>query len=134
MARAIAVMVVSRVASTTARTMSLRARLREVDGIGESAINQLKLIAASRVTRGGVNSRNARSSWNEVIEYCRSSMAFADKEQFRLLFLDKRNTASSASLFRCATKSRARNPSHGIPLEVNGFRTRAQVGAPPNDG
>jgi DNA repair protein RadC len=31
------------------------------------------------------------SSWNDVIDYCRTSMAFADKEQFRLLFLDKRN-------------------------------------------
>jgi DNA repair protein RadC len=47
--------------------------------------------AASRVTKGEVNSRNALSSWNEVIDYCRSSMAFAEKEQFRLLFLDKRN-------------------------------------------
>ena len=26
-----------------------------------------------------------------MIDYCRTSMAFADKEQFRLLFLDKRN-------------------------------------------
>jgi DNA repair protein RadC len=26
-----------------------------------------------------------------VIDYCRSGMAFADKEQFRLLFLDKKN-------------------------------------------
>ncbi len=69
------------------------ARLREVDGVGEAAINQLKLIAAaaSRVTKGEVNSRNALSSWNEVIAYCRTSMAFSDKEQFRLLFLDKRN-------------------------------------------
>jgi DNA repair protein RadC len=69
------------------------ARLREIDGIGEAAINQLKLIAAAahRVAKGEVKSRNALSSWNEVIDYCRSSMAFADKEQFRLLFLDKRN-------------------------------------------
>jgi DNA repair protein RadC len=69
------------------------ARLREIDGVGEAAINQLKLIAAAvhRVAKGEVNSRNALSSWNEVIAYCRSSMAFADKEQFRLLFLDKRN-------------------------------------------
>jgi DNA repair protein RadC len=69
------------------------ARLREVDGIGEASINQLKLIAAaaSRVTKGEVKRRNALSSWNDVIDYCRSSMAFADKEQFRLLFLDKRN-------------------------------------------
>src|SRR5258708_21843622 len=47
--------------------------------------------AAHRVAKGEVKSRNALSSWNEVIDYCRTSMAFADKEQFRLLFLDKRN-------------------------------------------
>src|SRR3954466_9052494 len=69
------------------------ARLREVDGIGESAIHQLKLLAAAahRVAKGEVNSRNALSSWNEVIDYRRPRMAFAEKEQFRLLFLDKRN-------------------------------------------
>ena len=31
------------------------------------------------------------SSWSAVIDYCRTAMAFADKEQFRILFLDKRN-------------------------------------------
>ena len=69
------------------------ARLREIDGVGEASINQLKLIAAaaSRVAKGEVQRRTALSSWNDVIDYCRSSMAFADKEQFRLLFLDKRN-------------------------------------------
>ena len=30
-------------------------------------------------------------SWNDVIGYCRTGMAFSDKEQFRILFLDKRN-------------------------------------------
>ncbi|RZN30200.1 DNA repair protein RadC [Bradyrhizobium sp. Leo121] len=69
------------------------ARLREVEGIGEASVNQLKLIAAaaSRVAKGEVKRRKALSSWNDVLDYCRSSMAFADKEQFRLLFLDKRN-------------------------------------------
>ncbi len=69
------------------------ARLREIDGIGEASINQLKLIAAaaSRVAKGQVNKRALLSSWNDVIDYCRTSMAFADREQFRILFLDKRN-------------------------------------------
>ena len=63
------------------------ARLREIDGIGEASINQLKLIAAAahRVAKGEVQRRTALSSWNDVIDYCRTSMAFADKEQFRLL-------------------------------------------------
>jgi DNA repair protein RadC len=69
------------------------ARLREIDGIGDASINQIKLIAAavSRITKGELKARTALWSWNDVIDYCRTSMAFADKEQFRLLFLDKRN-------------------------------------------
>src|ERR1700752_3709372 len=69
------------------------ARLREVDGIKDASINQLKLIAAAagRIAKGEIKRSIALSSWNEVIDYCRTSMAFADKEQFRLLFLDKRN-------------------------------------------
>jgi DNA repair protein RadC len=31
------------------------------------------------------------SSWSAVLDYCRTAMAFEDKEQFRILFLDKRN-------------------------------------------
>ncbi len=67
--------------------------LREVDGVGEACVDQLRLIAAAatRVTRGELKQRTLLSSWNEVIDYCRTSMAFADKEQFRILFLDKRN-------------------------------------------
>jgi len=69
------------------------ARLGEIEGLGEASINQIKLIAAAaqRVARSEVKQRAALSSWNDVIDYCRASMAFADKEQFRLLFLDKRN-------------------------------------------
>jgi DNA repair protein RadC len=69
------------------------ARLREVDGIKDASVHQLKLIAAAadRIARGEIRRSVALSSWNDVIDYCRSSMAFADKEQFRLLFLDKRN-------------------------------------------
>ncbi len=68
-------------------------RLREVDGIGEASATQLKLIAAAatRIARGEIKRSVALSSWNDVIGYCRTSMAFAEKEQFRLLFLDKRN-------------------------------------------
>jgi DNA repair protein RadC len=69
------------------------ARLREVEGIKDASVNQLKLIAAAaqRVAKREIKRSVALSSWNDVIDYCRSSMAFADKEQFRLLFLDKRN-------------------------------------------
>ncbi|MGO4705839.1 DNA repair protein RadC [Microvirga sp. 2MCAF38] len=69
------------------------ARLLEVDGIGESIVTDLKVIeaAARRLAKGEVSKRPVLSSWTSVLDYCRTAMAFMDKEQFRLLFLDKRN-------------------------------------------
>lgn len=69
------------------------ARLAEVKGLGATAITELKIIhaAASRLARGQVRKRPVLSSWSNVIDYCRTTMAFAEKEQFRVLFLDKRN-------------------------------------------
>jgi DNA repair protein RadC len=69
------------------------ARLAEVDGLGASAVDELKIVqaAANRLARGEVKRRQVLSSWSSVLDYCRSSMAFADREQFRILFLDKRN-------------------------------------------
>src|SRR3954451_13812795 len=61
--------------------------------MGAATITQIKLIAAaaSRIAKGQLKERTMLSSWNDVIDYWRTSMAFADKEQFRILFLDKRN-------------------------------------------
>lgn len=68
-------------------------RLTEFDGIGEIAAVNLKVIAAAaaRMAKGAVAERPLLSSWSQVIEYCRTSMAFAEVESFRVLFLDKRN-------------------------------------------
>jgi len=68
-------------------------RLAEVKGLGDAAITELKVVAAAaqRLTRGEVKRRPVLSSWSAVLDYCRAAMAFADKEQFRILFLDKRN-------------------------------------------
>jgi DNA repair protein RadC len=81
------------------------ALLREVDGVGDASISQLKLIAAAatRVAKGELQQRTQLSSWNDVIDYCRSSMAFADKEQFRILFLDKRNQLISDEVQQTGT-------------------------------
>jgi DNA repair protein RadC len=81
------------------------ARLREIDGIGDSSVSQIKLIAAAatRIAKGELQQRNSLSSWNDVIGYCRTSMAFADKEQFRLLFLDKRNRLISDEVQQIGT-------------------------------
>ena len=69
------------------------ARLAEVKGLGDSGVSELKIVqaAARRLVRGQVTKRPALSSWSAVLDYCRTAQAFADREQFRVLFLDKRN-------------------------------------------
>jgi DNA repair protein RadC len=69
------------------------ARLAKVKGMGEASITELKIVeaAASRLLRGEVKKRPVLSSWSAVLDYCRGAQAFADHEQFRVLFLDKRN-------------------------------------------
>jgi DNA repair protein RadC len=68
-------------------------RLKEVPGLGEAAITEIKLVraAALRLVRGEVLERPVLASWSQVLDYCRASMGFEAKEQFRILFLDKRN-------------------------------------------
>jgi DNA repair protein RadC len=80
-------------------------RLREVKGVGDASINLIKLIAAasSRIAKAQVPQRTLLSSWSTVIDYCRTAMAFADKEQFRILFLDKRNQLISDELQQVGT-------------------------------
>jgi DNA repair protein RadC len=80
-------------------------RLREVKGVGDRTVTELKLIAAaaSRIAKGQLQQRTLLSSWNDVIGYCRTSMAFADKEQFRILFLDKRNQLISDEVQQTGT-------------------------------
>jgi DNA repair protein RadC len=64
------------------------ARLAEVKGMGDAAITEFKIVqaAANRLARGQVQKRPVLSSWSNVIDYCRTAMAYAEKEQFRLLF------------------------------------------------
>jgi DNA repair protein RadC len=68
-------------------------RLREVGGLSEAAIVEIKLVeaAAKRLARGALQKRPVLSSFMEVLDYCRTAMAFAEREEFRILFLDKRN-------------------------------------------
>jgi DNA repair protein RadC len=69
------------------------ARLHEVKGLGDASIVELKVVqaAASRFLRDNVKKQPVLSSWSSVLDYCRTAQAFADREQFRVLFLDKRN-------------------------------------------
>lgn len=81
------------------------AQLIEVEGVGDATATDLKIVlaAAQRLTRGKVRGRPILSSWSEVLDYCRAAMAFAEKEQFRILFLDKKNALIADELQQTGT-------------------------------
>jgi DNA repair protein RadC len=68
-------------------------RLAEIAGLGESAIAELKIVqaAALKLAQTQVLGRKAISSWQALIDYCTASMATGSIEQFRILFLDRKN-------------------------------------------
>jgi DNA repair protein RadC len=68
-------------------------RLAEIKGLGDAAITEFKVVqaAASRLARGQIKKRAVLSSWSNVLDYIRTTQAFEEKEQFRILFMDKRN-------------------------------------------
>jgi DNA repair protein RadC len=69
------------------------AELLAVKGMGEAALVALKSVqaAALRLARAEALDRPVISSWQKVLDYCRASMAYGKTEQFRLLFLDRKN-------------------------------------------
>jgi DNA repair protein RadC len=69
------------------------ARLGQVNGVGDALICELKLVEASaqRMARSKVMQRHVISSWDSVIDYCHTTMAHSETEQFRILFLDRKN-------------------------------------------
>ena len=68
-------------------------RLKEVAGVGERTVIELKLVhaAALRLAQGQIKNRQVLTSWSALMDYCRSSMAFNEREQFRIIFLDRKN-------------------------------------------
>src|SRR3954471_12777426 len=70
-----------------------RERLKEVEGVGDRVVDELKLIRAfaERTAGEAVRKRPVLSSWSVLLDYCRTVMAYEEREQFRILFLDKKN-------------------------------------------
>lgn len=69
------------------------AQLLEVAGIGDGVVHHLKLVkaASQRFARDGIRDRPLLNSWSAVTDYCRTAMAYEAIEQFRILFLNKKN-------------------------------------------
>jgi DNA repair protein RadC len=68
-------------------------RLAEIAGLGPAMITELKVVeaAARRLVKPSQERRPSMTRFSEVIDYCRAAMAYIDHEEFRILFLDKKN-------------------------------------------
>lgn len=69
------------------------ARLAAVKGVGEAVVQDLKILEAlaQRMMRARVMHRPVLSSWDALLDYCHTAMAHRETEQFRILFLDRKN-------------------------------------------
>jgi DNA repair protein RadC len=70
-----------------------RARLLEIPGLGEAVVHHLKIVeaAAQRLAKTKVMGRPALSSWSALLDYCTAAMARSETEEFRVLFLNRKN-------------------------------------------
>lgn len=68
-------------------------RLLQVDGATERVFYQLRLVEAfaHRMGQAKIMQRSVLTSWDDVITYCRTVMAHRETEQFRVLYLDRKN-------------------------------------------
>ncbi len=67
--------------------------LKEVEGVGEATVLALKTVqaAAVRMTRDEVMQRPVLANWQNLLDYCRASMAYEETERFRILYLNRKN-------------------------------------------
>lgn len=69
------------------------ARLKEVKGVGDAVVTEIKLIKATslRLMQANLEKREIIGSWSDMVRYVCAAMAHEQREQFRIIFLDKRN-------------------------------------------
>src|SRR5262249_51428089 len=98
-------------------------RLREIEGLGEAAIVELKIIevAARRLAKSSIENRPSLSSFSAVVDYCRTAMAFLDHEEFRVLSRQK-----EPSDCRRGARRRHRRSCPGLSPRNHAPRARAQ--------
>ena len=84
-------------------------RLTEVKGISEKIALDLKILraAATKLGQESILGRPVLSSWSALLDYCRAAMQFEGKEQFRVLFLDRKNRLIADEVLGQGTIDRA---------------------------
>lgn len=89
----IAKALLKRFGSFSAALAAPRERLKEIKGLSDTSVDTLKAVhsAVVRYHRSELNTRQFLDSWQKVIDYLQAAMGLEAVEQFRILFLDKKN-------------------------------------------
>lgn len=84
-------------------------RLKEIPGMSQKTALDLHILKAAAIKLGQENvmGRPVLSSWTALLDYCRSAMQFEGKEQFRVLFLDRKNRLIADEVLGRGTIDRA---------------------------
>lgn len=84
-------------------------KLTTVKGIGPNAAQHLKILqqVSIRIGKSSIINRPVLSSWNALLDYCRAAMQFEGREQFRVLFLDRKNRLLADEVMGHGTVDRA---------------------------
>jgi len=84
-------------------------QLTEIKGISEKVALDLKILraAATKLGQESILGRPILSSWSALLDYCRSAMQFEATEQFRVLFLDRKNRLIADEVLGQGTVDRA---------------------------
>jgi len=70
------------------------AEIRKVPGAKDATVSALKVVQASslRMMQACLLNRPAIASWQQLLDYCHAAMEREKREQFRIIFLDRKNT------------------------------------------
>lgn len=100
---------IKRFGSFAATVAADPAALKAIDGVGDATIAALKLARASalRLSLAQAMKRDVVSSWQALLDYCRTSIAFAGIEEFHVLFLDGKNAVIAAERQQTGTVNHA---------------------------
>jgi DNA repair protein RadC len=79
--------------------------LQEVDGISEHAAIALKSVeaAAHRMMQASVMQQPVLSTWQRLLDYCHAVMAREKIEQFRVLYLNRKNILIADEIHQTGT-------------------------------
>lgn len=86
-------------------------QLCKVNGVGQAVATELKIVeaAAHRLSKSKIMQRHLLTGWDALIDYCHATMAHRETEQFRIIFLDTKNTV-------IADEEQARGTVNHVPV------------------